>query len=200
MLQEMSYSAAGMGQYPPSYERSYPGQHPSMGMPPSSMGGGYRVPPMGHHDGGMGQWSASTQHPPIATQQVCACVRACVCVEQYHLIASSFLHAKFLATIVKNVNVIGQPFVYKWAYYPTQYTYVLTYHTCLFSGSGGVGSPSPSIHPTCNVGPHSGSVRCSPAELAPWQPVPWLQHWSPWRPVQTTSGSSRTRHAGVFSK
>ena len=30
-------------------------------------------------------------------------------------IALSFLHAKFLATIVRNVNVGGQPFVYKWA-------------------------------------------------------------------------------------
>ena len=55
-MQDMGYSGAGMGQYPPSYERSYHGQHPSMGMPPSSMGGGYRMP-MAHHDGAMAQWS-----------------------------------------------------------------------------------------------------------------------------------------------
>ena len=87
-MHDMTYPAAGMGQYPPSYERSYPGQHPSMGMPPSSMGGGYRVP-IGHHDGGMGQWSGSPQHPGMATQQVClfkvfalwcACMSQCLAV------------------------------------------------------------------------------------------------------------------------
>ena len=71
VMQDMGYPG-GVGQYPSGYERTYSGQHPSMGMPPSSMGGGYRV---GQPDGGMGQWGGSPQHPGMGRQQVSTAVR-----------------------------------------------------------------------------------------------------------------------------
>lgn len=117
-MQDMGYSGAGMGQYPPSYERSYHGQHPSMGMPPSSMGGGYRMP-IAHHDGAMAQWSGSAQHPPMATQQVCAhslYCNVCECVEQRLLLKLSGSGPSVISTGYvllycgcENVHVGGQP-------------------------------------------------------------------------------------------